>query len=119
MDVSVVIPIFNSQNILPEPCNQLKDALNSYKYEVILINDSSPDSSWSLIKEICENTEGIVVPANYNSNGQIVISGELQAVEKACEELKKNGAKKASEVAEVYISNARKAMGLNYEIADI
>jgi len=48
-----------------------------------------------IVEKICESTEGIVVPANYNSNGQIVISGELQAVEKACEELKKNGAKRA------------------------
>tara|TARA_B100001123_G_C15153923_1_gene964638 strand:- start:33 stop:896 length:864 start_codon:yes stop_codon:yes gene_type:complete len=48
-----------------------------------------------IVEKICKNTEGIVVPANYNSNGQIVISGELKAVEKACEELKKNGAKRA------------------------
>ena len=47
------------------------------------------------IEEICEATEGVVVAANYNCNGQIVISGEVEAVEKACSALKAAGAKRA------------------------
>jgi len=47
------------------------------------------------VELICKETEGIVVPANYNSNGQIVISGEVNSVKIACEELKKKGAKRA------------------------
>ena len=47
------------------------------------------------IEEICQATEGIVVAANYNCNGQIVISGEVEAVEKACAALKAAGAKRA------------------------
>ena len=47
------------------------------------------------IEDICEATEGIVVAANYNCNGQIVISGEVEAVEKACTALKAAGAKRA------------------------
>lgn len=47
------------------------------------------------IEEICAATEGIVVAANYNCNGQIVISGEVEAVEKACAALKAAGAKRA------------------------
>ena len=47
------------------------------------------------IEDICEATEGIVVAANYNCNGQIVISGEVEAVEKACAALKAAGAKRA------------------------
>ena len=47
------------------------------------------------IEEICQATEGIVVAANYNCNGQIVISGEVDAVEKACAALKAAGAKRA------------------------
>lgn len=47
------------------------------------------------VEEICANTEGIVVPANYNCPGQLVISGETEAVEKACETLKAAGAKRA------------------------
>ena len=47
------------------------------------------------IEEICEKTEGVVVPANYNSPGQLVISGELEAVQRACEAMKESGAKRA------------------------
>jgi [acyl-carrier-protein] S-malonyltransferase len=49
----------------------------------------------SIIEEVCEKTPGIVVPANYNSPGQLVISGETNAVELACAELKNRGAKRA------------------------
>lgn len=47
------------------------------------------------IEEICEKTEGVVVPANYNSPGQLVISGEMDAVQRACEAMKEAGAKRA------------------------
>ena len=47
------------------------------------------------VEEICAKIEGIVVPANYNCPGQLVISGETIAVEKACEALKAAGAKRA------------------------
>ncbi len=47
------------------------------------------------VEKVCEDTEGIVVAANYNCPGQLVISGELGAVERACETLKVLGAKRA------------------------
>ncbi len=47
------------------------------------------------VEEICAGTSGIVIPANYNCNGQVVISGEKQAVEAACEAMKAAGAKRA------------------------
>lgn len=47
------------------------------------------------VEEICATIDGIVVPANYNCPGQLVISGETVAVEKACEALKAAGAKRA------------------------
>jgi len=47
------------------------------------------------IIEVCDKTKGIVVPANYNCPGQIVISGEQKAVENACEKLKSLGARRA------------------------
>lgn len=47
------------------------------------------------VEGICAGTSGIVIPANYNCNGQVVISGEKQAVEAACEALKAAGAKRA------------------------
>ncbi len=48
-----------------------------------------------VVEETCEATEGIVVAANYNCPSQLVISGEAEAVNKACEALKIKGAKKA------------------------
>ena len=48
-----------------------------------------------LVEQICENQSGVVVTANYNSPNQIVISGQLNSVEKTCEVLKDHGAKRA------------------------
>jgi len=48
-----------------------------------------------IVEKICEQTEGIVVAANYNCPGQLVISGEVPAVERACEALKEAGARRA------------------------
>ncbi|RMZ61070.1 [acyl-carrier-protein] S-malonyltransferase [Chryseobacterium nematophagum] len=47
------------------------------------------------VEEICAQIDGIVVPANYNCPGQLVISGETTAVEEACVKLKEAGAKRA------------------------
>lgn len=48
-----------------------------------------------LVEEICAQIEGVVVPANYNCPGQLVISGALAAVEEACAKLTEAGAKRA------------------------
>ena len=48
-----------------------------------------------VVEEICAGIDGIVVPANYNCPGQLVISGETAAVEAACAALKEAGAKRA------------------------
>lgn len=48
-----------------------------------------------LIEKICAEIEGVVVPANYNCPGQLVISGAYTAVEKACAKLTEAGAKRA------------------------
>jgi len=47
-----------------------------------------------VIESVCAEIEG-VVPANYNSPGQVVISGEVSAIELACEKMKEAGAKRA------------------------
>jgi len=48
-----------------------------------------------IVEEVCAYIDGIVVAANYNCPGQLVISGETKAVEKACEAMKEAGAKRA------------------------
>jgi [acyl-carrier-protein] S-malonyltransferase len=47
------------------------------------------------VEDVCANVNGIVVAANYNCPGQLVISGTIAAVEQACEDLKVAGAKRA------------------------
>ena len=48
-----------------------------------------------IVENICASIDGIVVAANYNCPGQLVISGEYKAVELACEKMKEAGAKRA------------------------
>lgn len=49
----------------------------------------------AIVEELCESVDGIVVAANYNCPGQLVISGGIEAIEKACEIAKEKGAKRA------------------------
>ncbi len=49
----------------------------------------------AVVEKICSEIPGIVVPANYNCPGQLVISGEVEAINLACEKLKAAGARRA------------------------
>jgi len=49
----------------------------------------------AVVEEVCAATPGVVVAANYNCPGQLVISGDVDAVNTACETLKEKGAKRA------------------------
>ena len=51
------------------------------------------------VEKICAETEGVVVAANYNCPGQLVISGSIESVDKACAALKTAGAKRAMRLA--------------------
>lgn len=74
---------------------KLEDALMLVKKRGLIIEEAVPSGKGGMaailgledkqVEEICEKIEGIVVPANYNSPGQLVISGEKDAVEKACD----------------------------------
>lgn len=48
-----------------------------------------------VVEKICSEVDGVVVPANYNCPGQLVISGSIEAIDKACEKMLAAGAKRA------------------------
>ena len=64
------------------------DAVAGTMAAIIKLDDNT-------IERSCEETEGLVVAANYNCPGQVVISGEKEAVMAACEKMKEAGAKRA------------------------
>lgn len=71
-------------NAMNEACRQ-----NPGKMAAIINLDDAT------VRKICAETEGIVVPANFNSPGQVVISGEADAIDRACKAAKAAGAKRA------------------------
>lgn len=50
-DISVVIPVYRSADITPDLCRVIREALGSRSFEVILVNDCSPDESWEAIRQ--------------------------------------------------------------------
>lgn len=82
----------------------LYDAIRLVRLRGILMQEAVPQGIGSMaavlgmeqaaVEKACEETEGIVAIANYNCPGQLVISGEAAAVEKASEKLKAAGAKR-------------------------
>lgn len=86
-----VLSFQDGLKLVAERASAMQDACNA--------NPSSMAAILGLedakVEEICSKIDGIVVPANYNCPGQLVISGETEAVEAACEKLKEAGAKRA------------------------
>lgn len=80
-----------------------RDAFAAVRKRGILMQEAVPEggamaavmgTDAALIEEICEKTQGIVSIANYNCPGQIVITGEKEAVDRAGEALKEAGARR-------------------------
>ena len=85
-----------------------EDGVKTVKTRGELMQNLCPEGNWSMaailgldeetVVKVCNETEGFVVPANFNCPGQIVISGEKETVDKAMEGMKAAGAKRALEL---------------------
>ena len=87
MDLSIVIPLFNEAESLPELATWIEKVMNehSYSYEIIFIDDGSTDNSWQVIEELRtknHNIKGIKFQRNYGKSAGLnegfrVASGEV------------------------------------------
>lgn len=72
--ISFVIPCYRSRETLPRVIGEIKDTmktLTDYEYEIVLVNDSSPDDTFETIKEICrqnQNVTGIDLARNFGQH---------------------------------------------------
>lgn len=78
MDISIVIPLFNEEESLPELCSWIEKVMNknNYSYEVFLIDDGSKDSSWQVIEELSVKNsliKGVKFRRNYGKSAALNI----------------------------------------------
>ena len=76
MDISVVVPLFNEEESLPELCSWIDKVMqvNNFTYEVLLIDDGSKDGSWEVVKRLAsENTniKGVKFRRNYGKSAAL------------------------------------------------
>ncbi len=76
MDVSIVVPVFNEEESLPELCAWIKRVVdaNNYLYEIILVDDGSNDRSWQVIETLHArdlNIKGIKFQRNYGKSAAL------------------------------------------------
>jgi|TARA_B110000438_G_C15721405_1_gene610006 glycosyltransferase involved in cell wall biosynthesis len=78
MDISVLIPLFNEEESLPELCSWIKKVMleNNYSYEVLLLDDGSKDNSWSVIENLSlenKSVKGVKFRRNYGKSAALNI----------------------------------------------
>jgi glycosyltransferase involved in cell wall biosynthesis len=76
MDVSIVIPLYNEEESLPELCEWIVRVVNAnnYSYEIIMVDDGSTDNGWCVIQRISagnENIKGIKFQRNYGKSAAL------------------------------------------------
>ena len=72
--ISVVVPVYFGEPFLEELANRVSQALGDYKYEIIFVDDHSPDRSWSLIEDMCcsnSKLTGIKLSRNFGQHNAI------------------------------------------------
>jgi glycosyltransferase involved in cell wall biosynthesis len=60
IEISIVVPVYNSEGSVAELTQQVQNALASLQFEIILVNDRSLDGSWNEIKRICGNNPNVI-----------------------------------------------------------
>src|ERR1051325_11876477 len=87
MNVSVVVPVYKGENLIEPLIAELSKTLPTFakEYEVILVNDGSPDNSWSMIQNLARQypwVRGICLMRNYGQH-----NATLCGVRAACYEI--------------------------------
>ena len=75
VDVSIVIPVYRSEKILPHLIKKIYDVLTGKRFEIILVNDNSPDNSWNMILELKRsypNIVGVNLSKNFSQHNAIM-----------------------------------------------
>lgn len=75
MELSIVVPVYNSSSIVSELCSQLVDALSEIDIEIILVDDGSADTSWQVIKQLAkqiEQVQGFRLARNFGQDNAIM-----------------------------------------------
>src|SRR5690606_2818986 len=75
-DISIVIPLFNEAESLPELADWIDRVCreHAYSYEIIMVDDGSTDESWEVIKQLRQNNErirGICFQRNYGKSAAL------------------------------------------------
>lgn len=68
--ISIIIPVFNSENILKRTVSDLLDTLPNYEFEIILVNDGSEDKSWEIASELAHRHSNIKAIDLLKNHGQ-------------------------------------------------
>lgn len=81
MNISIVIPLLNEEESLPELCTWIEQVMrdNNFSYEVILIDDGSKDNSWKVIEQLAtanSNIRGIKFRRNYGKSAALNVAFE-------------------------------------------
>lgn len=107
-DASMGLSLGEYGALIASKAISFQDGINLVKIRGELMQNLCPKGNWSMtailgldektLTNVCNKIDGFVVPANFNCPGQIVISGEKGAVDKAQEVLKIAGAKRALEL---------------------
>lgn len=76
MDLSIVVPLFDEEESLPELCSWIEKVMLEHQlsYEIILVNDGSKDNSWEVIRSLSDNNpniKGISFRRNYGKSAAL------------------------------------------------